>query len=126
MDTHAQSGYEIVCGIAFLSRAAQIVLTHQERFDGSGYPQGLAGENIPLGSRIFAVADTLDAMTSDRPYRRALPFSEARAEIIYKSGSQFDPEIVKAFISISPDIWLRIRSDVDDRRQSFRQLAEAI
>jgi hypothetical protein len=126
MDTHAQIGYEIVCRIAFLSRAAQIVLTHQERFDGSGYPQGLAGENIPLGSRIFAVADTLDAMTSDRPYRRALPFSEARAEIIRKSGSQFDSEIVKAFISISPDIWLRIRSDVDDRRQSFRQLAEAI
>jgi HD-GYP domain-containing protein (c-di-GMP phosphodiesterase class II) len=126
MNTHAQIGYDIVCRIAFLTHAAEIVLTHQERFDGSGYPQGLAGENIPLGSRIFAVADTLDAMTSNRPYRRALPFSEARSELIRGSGIQFDPDVVKAFLSIAPDVWLRIRSQVDERRQSCRQLPEAI
>jgi len=112
MQSHARIGYDLVCRIAFLAPAAEIVLTHQERFDGTGYPQGLVGEEIPLGARIFAIADTLDAMTSDRSYRRALPFSVARAEIERESGRQFDPEIVKIFLSIPEDVWIRIRYQV--------------
>jgi len=111
MESHARIGYGLVARIAFLARAAEIVLTHQERYDGTGYPQGLSGDEIPLGSRIFAVADTLDAMTSDRPYRRALPFSQAREEIERESGRQFDPQVVRAFLSIPEDIWERIRSE---------------
>ncbi len=82
MQDHVRIGYDVVCRIAFLAGAAEIVLTHQERYDGTGYPQGLMGTEIPLGARIFAVADTLDAMTSDRPYRRALPFQAARDELV--------------------------------------------
>lgn len=113
METHVRIGYELVCRIAFLASAAEIVLTHQERFDGTGYPQGLMENEIPLGARIFAVADTLDAMTSDRPYRRALPLSTAREEIIRESGGQFDPGVVKAFLTI-PDATLHsIRNSTD-------------
>jgi HD-GYP domain-containing protein (c-di-GMP phosphodiesterase class II) len=112
MQTHARVGYDLVCRIAFLAPAAEIVLTHQERFDGTGYPQGLVGEEIPLGARIFAVADTLDAMTSDRSYRQALPFSEARAEILREAGRQFDPEVVKVFLSIPEQVWKSIRLQV--------------
>ena len=111
MESHARIGYELVARIAFLAGAAEIVLTHQERYDGTGYPQGLVGDEIPLGSRIFAVADTLDAMTSDRPYRRALPFSQAREEIERESGHQFDPEVVWAFLSIPEMVWEKIRSE---------------
>ena len=112
MQSHVRVGYDIVCRIAFLSGAAQIVLTHQEWYDGTGYPQGLAGQEIPLGARIFAVADTLDAMTSDRPYRRALPLAEAREEIRRHSGTQFDPSIVGIFESIPDEVWDAIRFDV--------------
>lgn len=100
METHARIGYELVSRISFLSGAAQIVLTHHERYDGTGYPQGLSGEEIPLGSRIFVIGDTLDAMTTDRPYRRALPYAVAREEIIRETGCQFDPNIVEHFLSI--------------------------
>ncbi len=112
MQTHARVGYDLVSRIGFLAPAAEIVLTHQERYDGTGYPQGLMGDEIPLGSRIFAVADTLDAMTSDRPYRHALPFSAARAEIIREVGRQFDPEVVRIFLSISDQVWEKIRFEV--------------
>lgn len=112
MESHVRVGYELVSRIAFLAGAAEIVLTHQERYDGTGYPQGLIGEEIPLGARIFAVADTLDAMTSDRPYRRALPFSAAREEIIRESGRQFDPAVVAAFLSIPEEVWGGIRQQV--------------
>jgi putative nucleotidyltransferase with HDIG domain len=111
MESHARIGYELVARIAFLAGAAEIVLTHQERYDGTGYPQGLVGDEIPLGARIFAVADTLDAMTSDRPYRRALPFSQAREEIGRESGHQFDPRVVQAFLSVREGVWERIRSE---------------
>ena len=100
MESHVRTGHELVCRIAFLASATEIILTHHERFDGTGYPQGLMGTEIPLGSRVFAVADTLDAMTSDRPYRRALPYSAAREEIIRESGHQFDPAVVQVFLSI--------------------------
>ena len=124
MDSHVRLGYDIVSKIAFLARPSEIVLTHQERFDGTGYPQGLVGKEIPLGARIFSVADALDAMTSDRPYRRALPFSEARDEILGQSGRQFDPAVVEAFRSIPEEAWNRIRKEVAERRQTLRQLPE--
>jgi PAS domain S-box-containing protein len=109
MRTHSRVGYDLVCHIPFLAPAAEIVLAHQESYDGSGYPQGLKGEAIPLGARIFAVADTLDAMTSDRPYRRALPWSVAYDEIRRESGQQFDPKVVQAFFTIPPGVWEEIR-----------------
>lgn len=116
MKTHARVGYELVRRIAFLAPAAEIVLTHQERYDGSGYPQGLRAEEIPLGARIFAVADTLDAMTSDRPYRKALPFSAAREEITRESGRQFDPDVVRIFLSFPETTWEDIREQAADLR----------
>lgn len=111
MRQHVRIGYDMVSGISFLSGAAQILLAHQEFFDGTGYPRGLAGEQIPSGARIFSVADTLDAMTSDRVYRKALSFQTAREEIARCAGSQFDPEVVHAFLGIPEDVWQRIRAE---------------
>ena len=99
MRRHCEIGFAVLERIPFLKEAAEIVLTHQESYDGSGYPRGLKGEEIPLGARIFAVADTLDAMISDRPYRKALPISTAREEIERYSGRQFDPQVVKVFLA---------------------------
>jgi response regulator RpfG family c-di-GMP phosphodiesterase len=112
MESHVRIGYELVCHIAFLAGSAEIVLTHHEHHDGTGYPQGLRGEEIPLSARIFAVADTLDAMTSDRPYRRALPYSVAREEIIRESGRQFDPKVVEGFLAIPEKVLETIRLEV--------------
>jgi putative nucleotidyltransferase with HDIG domain len=109
MKKHAELGYEILRDIRFLRDAALIVLTHQERFDGTGYPRGLKGEEIPIGARIFACADALDAMTSDRPYRKALPYERVRQELIDFAGTQFDPLVVEAFLRIPPEDWRRIR-----------------
>jgi putative nucleotidyltransferase with HDIG domain len=100
MREHCEIGYNMLIRIPFLRDAAEIVLSHQEFFDGTGYPRGLKGEEIPLGARIFAVADALDTMISDQPYRRALPLSRAREEIRRCSGSQFDPEVVEVFFSL--------------------------
>jgi len=99
MRSHPQRGHDIIDHIPFMHEAADIVLCHEERWDGSGYPQGLAGEAIPWGARLFAVIDTLDAMTSDRPYRKAQSFDAAKAEIIKMSGHQFDPRVVEAFLA---------------------------
>jgi len=85
------------------------VLAHQERWDGQGYPNRLAGEDIPLGARIFAIADTLDAITSDRPYRRGSPIEKARAEIRRHSGTQFDPRCAEAFLSLEPALLESLR-----------------
>ncbi len=120
METHVRIGYKLVSRIAFLAPAAEIVLTHQERYDGTGYPQGLVGKEIPLGSRIFAVADTLDAMTTDRPYRQALPLSVARGEILRESGRQFDPEVVGVFLSIPEEVWENIRLEAAGLRTDVR------
>jgi len=106
MRTHAWIGYNLISRITLLAPVAEILLTHHERYDGAGYPRGLKGDAVPLGARIFAIADTLDAMTSDRPYRKAVPYSAAREEIAREAGRQFDPEIVKAFLSI-PEADLR-------------------
>lgn len=103
MRKHPDIGFEIISGIEFLKPAAQVVLSHQERFDGTGYPRKLAGEAIPLGARIFAIADTLDAIVSDRPYRKGQSFAAARAEIRRCSGTQFDPRCVDAFMDIEEE-----------------------
>jgi len=97
MRRHPEVGYHILSAIDFLRPAAEIVLAHQERWDGGGYPYKLRGEQIPLGARIFGIADTLDAMTSDRPYRKAATFAQARLEISRCAGTQFDPRCVDAF-----------------------------
>ena len=114
MRKHCQIGFDVLERIPFLKEAAEIVLTHQECYDGSGYPRGLKGEQIPLGARIFAVADTLDAMISDRPYRKALPISAARAEIQLYSGRQFDPRVVQVFMTQPDKIWLELHENVGD------------
>lgn len=98
MRRHPKIGYDMIKEIGFLSGAATIVMAHHERYDGKGYPRGLAADEIPLGARIFVLADTFDAMTSDRPYRRALSSDAAREEIIKCSGTQFDPRCVQAFL----------------------------
>jgi putative nucleotidyltransferase with HDIG domain len=119
METHARIGYEILNRISFLAGAAEIVLTHHERFDGGGYPQGLKGAEIPLGARIFAVADTLDAITSDRPYRRAQSYGAARAEISRVSGRQLDPAVVSVFLSIDEATLESIRQGTGARFSSL-------
>ena len=100
MRKHPEIGHQILQSIGFLAEPAEIVLAHQERWDGGGYPRGMRGPQIPLGARIFAIADTLDAMTSDRPYRRGVSYDEARAEIARCSGTQFDPACVDAFLAV--------------------------
>ena len=102
MRTHPEMGYRIVSQMPGMPEAAEIVLSHEERFDGSGYPRGLSGEAIPWGARLFAVIDTLDAMTSDRPYRQGLDFDMAKAEIQRMSGMQFDPDAVRIFLEAEP------------------------
>ncbi len=111
MRKHCQIGYEMLSRVPFLRDVAKIVLAHQEHFDGTGYPHGLKGEDIPLGARIFAVADTLDAMTSDRPYRSALSLEQAKAEIRRCTGTQFDPKVVDAFFSLPDSIWKELRAN---------------
>jgi HD-GYP domain-containing protein (c-di-GMP phosphodiesterase class II) len=100
MRTHPLVGVQIVAPIAFLQGAVELIRHHHERFDGSGYPDGLRGEQIPLAARVFSVADSFDAMTSDRPYRGAMGVERALAEIQGGAGSQFDPEIVRVFVQM--------------------------
>jgi putative nucleotidyltransferase with HDIG domain len=118
MRKHPQIGYEILKNIDFLSSAAEIVLCHQERWDGKGYPNSLRGSDIPLGARIFAVVDTLDAMTSNRPYRKALSFEAARAEIRACSGTQFDPHVAEAFLNMSAEYWIAIHDSINRLHQN--------
>jgi len=99
MQLHTVLGEQMLGGVAFLQGdGLAIIRSHHERWDGAGYPDGLRGVHIPLSARVFAVADTLDAMTNDRPYRRALPWSTAVQEIVDQSGAQFDPTVVDAFL----------------------------
>ncbi|MDD5306864.1 MAG: response regulator [Deltaproteobacteria bacterium] len=100
MRRHSEYGHDILEGIPFLKEARKIVLEHHERFDGKGYPQGKSGHDICLGARIFAVIDTYDAITSDRPYRKAQPHGTATEEIRKMSGTQFDPEVAEAWLAI--------------------------
>jgi putative nucleotidyltransferase with HDIG domain len=112
MRRHCQIGYDMLIRIPFLRDAAEIVLAHQEFFNGTGYPRGLKEEQIPLGARIFTVADSLDAMISDRPYRRALPMAHAREEVRRCAGTQFDPKVVEVFMSIPDQHWIELRQNL--------------
>ena len=111
MQHHAQIGYDLVKGIPFLADAAEIIFAHHERCDGSGYPRGLKTQEIPTGARIFALADTFDAMTSDRPYRRALPFQASREVIERGAGKQYDSQVARVFLSIPDETWEVIRRE---------------
>jgi putative nucleotidyltransferase with HDIG domain len=104
MREHCFKGYQIVKKIPFLAEACDIVYSHQEKYDGTGYPRGLKGEEIPLGARIFSVADTLDAIISDRPYRPARSLTAARKEIQEWSGRQFDPDVDEVFEELRREI----------------------
>jgi putative nucleotidyltransferase with HDIG domain len=112
MVRHPEVGAEILRHIDFLDDAKQVVLHHHERWDGEGYPNALAGEEIPLQARVFAVADTLDALTTDRPYRPAVGWAEAREEIRAGSGNQFDPAIVAAYETLPDEAFDRIREEL--------------
>jgi len=119
MQEHCYRGYQILKRIPFLTEASEIVYAHQEKYDGTGYPRGLKGDQIPLGARIFSVADTLDAMTSDRPYRAKLPFEVARDEIQRWSGRQFDPQVVNTFLQMPENIWDDLRKGIDEQIHRF-------
>lgn len=113
MREHCYRGYQMLRKIPFLQHAAEIVYAHQEKWDGTGYPRGLKGDEIPIGARIFSVADTLDAITSDRPYRKAKPIEMAQREIQHWSGRQFDPEVVRVFLTIPVRLWSDLRRQID-------------
>ena len=113
MRQHPDQGYEILKGIPFLAEPAEIVYAHHEKFDGTGYPQRLKGEKIPLGARILAIANALDSMTSDWAYRARSPLPAAREEIMRWSGRQFDPAIVKVFSNMPEHGWTDLRRDAD-------------
>jgi len=112
IERHPQAGHDMLIGIPYLKEEIQIVLSHQEKWDGSGYPRGLRGEEIPLGARLFAIADTFDAITSDRPYRKGQSYEAARKLIEDESGRQFDPQAVAAFVAVPPEEWTQIRAYV--------------
>jgi putative nucleotidyltransferase with HDIG domain len=119
MREHCYRGFQLLKRIPFLGEASDIVYSHQEKFDGTGYPRGLKGEEIPLGARIFAVADTLDAITSDRPYRPAQTVKAAKEEIQRWSGRQFDPQVVDVFLSMPDNIWTDLRKEIDAQSSGF-------
>jgi putative nucleotidyltransferase with HDIG domain len=112
---HCDHGYKIVKKVPFLSEAAEIVYAHHERFDGTGYPRGLKEDQIPLGARIVAVANTLDSITSDLPYRAARSLQAAREEIAKWAGRQFDPEIVRTFLEMPDNTWEDLRREIHAR-----------
>lgn len=114
MRKHPDAGYRIVKRIGFLKEAAEIVYAHHERYDGEGYPRRLKGDEIPLGARLFMVADVYDALTSERPYRSPLTYEEAAAEIKCQSGNQFDPAIINTFMRIEPEQLQRIATRYRD------------
>ena len=118
MREHPAIGAQIVSPIRFLAGAVEIVRTHHERWDGGGYPRGLRGEEIPLAARIFAVVDSFDAMTSDRPYRDAMSVERALVEIRDGAGSQFDPAVAEAFLSLVDEGSLSVDEPSVDRRVS--------
>jgi response regulator RpfG family c-di-GMP phosphodiesterase len=123
MRRHPALGYEILRGIAFLARASLIPLHHQEKYDGTGYPAGLMREQICIGARIFAVVDTYDAITSDRPYRKCSPYDIARREIERCSGTQLDPAVVQVWMRIPQLVWDTIREQVEGLSQSEHRRA---
>ena len=118
MRKHPELGFEMLKGITFLEGAVPIVVAHQEKYDGTGYPRKLKGEEIPLGARIFAVVDTFDAITSTRPYRAGRPYEVVRDELLKFRGTQFDPRVVDTFLRIPQQEFLAIRDTVS---RNFRR-----
>ncbi|MBX5481976.1 MAG: HD domain-containing protein [Myxococcaceae bacterium] len=118
MRMHPEFGYRMLSKMPYLHEASLIVYQHQERWDGKGYPQGLAGEDIVIGARIFSVADTMDAICSDRPYRKGQPLAVAKEEIRRCAGTQFDPRIVEAYLAIPDSEWERIKRQVEDMERA--------
>ena len=112
MKKHPELGYRMLKNISYLRPAAEIVYQHQEKWNGTGYPRGLKGEDIVIGARLFCIADTMDAITSDRPYRKGTPLEGALTEIKRLAGTQFDPKAVEVFLSIPPSEWVRIRDEI--------------
>ena len=123
MREHCTRGYQMLRKIPYLRDAAEIVYSHQEHFDGSGYPRGQQGEQIPLGARIFAVADALDAITSDRPYRRATSFATARQEIRKCAGTQFDPRVIDVYLQMPDRVWEDLRAEILGEAERFNPAA---
>ena len=121
MRKHVEYGFKMLKSIHFLRDAALIVQHHHERYDGSGYPDRMSGDNIIIGARIFAIADTYDAMTTDRPYRKALTDRDAREEIKRCNGTQFDPKITEAFFQIPVEQWFNIKDDVDKQLRRYKE-----
>jgi len=126
MRKHPDIGFQMIKAIPFLSIPAEIVLSHQERWDGMGYPRKLKGEEIHIGARIFAVADTLDAMTSDRPYRKGTTFANAIAEITRCGGTQFDPAVVEAFLAVGEERLIAIKQEMVLRKNSPADAARLV
>jgi HD-GYP domain-containing protein (c-di-GMP phosphodiesterase class II) len=114
MKMHPQLGLDLLSGIPGLEREAAIVFSHHEGFDGKGYPRQLAGEEIPLSARVFSVADTLDALTSDRSYRQGQGIPAARAEIQRVRGSQFDPAVLELFDRVEDREFEAVRKEFPD------------
>ncbi len=126
IERHPQAGYNMLSGIPYLREEIQIVICHQEKWDGTGYPYGLRGEEIPIGARLFAIADTFDALTSDRPYRRGCSYEDARRIIEEEAGRQFDPQAVAAFLAISENEWMQIRARVMEEVAHRRSLQKRV
>jgi putative nucleotidyltransferase with HDIG domain len=122
MREHCSLGHRILSKIPYLSEAAEIVYSHQERFDGTGYPRQLKKDEIPVGARIFALADTMDAITSDRPYRQGRSFEAAREEIARCAGTQFDPEIVEVYMRIPNEFWADLRKEITQHATQYSAL----
>jgi HD-GYP domain-containing protein (c-di-GMP phosphodiesterase class II) len=99
MQRHAEFGYEFLSNVEFLKGAADLVYSHHEKYDGTGYPRGLRGEEIPFGARVFMIVDTVDAMIYQRPYNRPVSFQDAAAEVRRCSGSQFDPNLIESTLA---------------------------
>ncbi len=114
MRKHPEIGYQMLKNIDFLQKALPIVRYHHERWDGTGYPHGLAGEAIPLEARIFAIADSFDALRSERPYKRGLSHEQAVERLAADRGTHFDPAVLDAFLQIAEEEWQRIRETVNE------------
>jgi len=124
MKRHPELGWALLQRVDYLRPASMVVLQHQEKWDGTGYPFGLHGDSIVVGARVFHVVDALDAITSDRPYRKARGYSDARVEIVRCRETQFDPKVVDAFLEIAGEEWDRIRLDVETVAVLSADLAE--
>lgn len=127
MKKHPELGFRMLQNIPYLQAAAQIVYQHQEKWNGTGYPRQLKGEEITIGARLFCIADTMDAICSDRPYRKGSSLESAITEIARLAGTQFDPHAVEVFLKIPPTEWVRIRQEIealetDDKRRSTGEI----